>query len=1202
MQEEEVKHYKVKSLPTRLRPNSVYYVKATSQSSVKTYITDQGGFPYPLIDLNTLSIGGIVNSLTGTGVTGTPNNPTVNISTFNSSQLGNLIQISSSDGKLFVKPITSPDGSIDISSTSSSLELQLGTSLQNKIQTALQPGDNISELNNNVGYITLADIPLSKVSATTWTPNHIAATGNPYLAGTIVYYLGHIFQANFTNDSILPTIGGNLYWTDLGIGYLIDQEQTDWLAVSGSAFIRNKPTNVSSFTNDVGYLTSFTETDPIFSSWLSTNPLSPYLLTTTAASTYLPIPSGTTLQYVRGDGSLDTFPIIPSITGLVPYTGATGDVDLGEHQLKVGQIEFDQTPTGTAGVAKLRWNDTDGTLDLGLKGGNVVLQLGQELLYEVRNQTGAIIENGTALYASGVTAGSGRITVEPYVADGNVREVRFLGLATEDISNGINGFVTYFGYVRGLDTRGTAPSSIAVGDENWQVGDVLYCHPTVAGKLTNIPPKHEISVAIVITRHQNSGVLFVRPTSYGHLDDIHDVVISAATNGDVLTYNTTTTVWENKTIIEDAIVDGVTDIAPSQNAVFDALATKQDTITNPITGTGANGQVAFWNGTNSQTGGNGLFWDNTNKRLGVGTASPTTALDVRGIITTRQATLPSFAADGSIMVGGSNVGGSSGVLLGVQIPYVTGAFGGHTIGYSNQTNPKWLIGISRNTTNENALFYMEDSLAANTRFGIFSGGNIGINTTTDAGFRFDVNGTTRLNGNTSIGGGTAGARLDVRAQGALSTDIAFRVRNSADTGDLFNVNGAGGAGIGSITSYSGRAISLTGGGANTNTNTIFAQLGYSSGSGTSNVFRSNSSFAPTSGNSVFNIFTADPTINQTGGANGITRGLFISPTLTSAFDFRAIETTVGNVTLNTTSGNTLIGTTTNIASSKLTVESTTQGVLLPRMTTAQRDAIVSPAVGLQIFNTTAGYLEYFDSFWGWMPIDNSNDWKRRNGTEYFNDFGQNNSFSDGVFQTFPLNGGGALTINPLPNTNDYIGFQGLTTGVNTNGGNSIRTDVNAGRFFNFSCGRKSFISRIWVLALSTVTDRYTILNGFSNSANSTMTTGACFIYDEGGVGTGTTASPNWQIITANGGVRTNFVTSVPVNITTWYSFRIESNANDSEIYYYINDILVRTEITNIPVASIGTQPIIAINKNTGTTNRGIAVDYLGLKIKLKNQR
>jgi hypothetical protein len=82
-------------------------------------------------------------------------------------------------------------------------------------------------------------------------------------------------------------------------------------------------------------------------------------------------------------------------------------------------------------------------------------------------------------------------------------------------------------------------SSIAVGDETWAVGDILYVHPTVAGKLTNVAPKHEISVAIVIVRHQSAGVLFVRPTSYGHLDDIHDVQITTGSlvTGSMLEWN-----------------------------------------------------------------------------------------------------------------------------------------------------------------------------------------------------------------------------------------------------------------------------------------------------------------------------------------------------------------------------------------------------------------------------------------------------------------------------------------------------------------------------------------------------------------------------------------------------------------------------------------------------------------------------------------
>ena len=58
---------------------------------------------------------------------------------------------------------------------------------------------------------------------------------------------------------------------------------------------------------------------------------------------------------------------------------------------------------------------------------------------------------------------------------------------------------------------------------------------------------------------------------------------------------------------------------------------KQNALTNPITGTGATGQVAYWNGNNSQTGSNNLFWDNANIKLGIGTNTPeSTGLTIAG--------------------------------------------------------------------------------------------------------------------------------------------------------------------------------------------------------------------------------------------------------------------------------------------------------------------------------------------------------------------------------------------------------------------------------------------------------------------------------------------------------------------------------------------------------------------------------------------
>lgn len=63
---------------------------------------------------------------------------------------------------------------------------------------------------------------------------------------------------------------------------------------------------------------------------------------------------------------------------------------------------------------------------------------------------------------------------------------------------------------------------------------------------------------------------------------------------------------------------------------FDLSADRSWTIAAGITGTGATGQVAYWNGTSSQTGSNNLFWDAANARLGIGTNTPSRKLHVIG--------------------------------------------------------------------------------------------------------------------------------------------------------------------------------------------------------------------------------------------------------------------------------------------------------------------------------------------------------------------------------------------------------------------------------------------------------------------------------------------------------------------------------------------------------------------------------------------
>src|ERR1051326_4946719 len=66
----------------------------------------------------------------------------------------------------------------------------------------------------------------------------------------------------------------------------------------------------------------------------------------------------------------------------------------------------------------------------------------------------------------------------------------------------------------------------------------------------------------------------------------------------------------------------------------------------------------------------------------------------------------------------------------------------------------------------------------------------------------------------------------------------------------------------------------------------------------------------------------------------------------------------GAVQLQTTTDPVVIGSSTPAASAVLDVQSTTKGVLDPRVTTTQRNAIASPATSLRVFNTTTNQFEF----------------------------------------------------------------------------------------------------------------------------------------------------------------------------------------------------------------------------------------------------
>ena len=62
-----------------------------------------------------------------------------------------------------------------------------------------------------------------------------------------------------------------------------------------------------------------------------------------------------------------------------------------------------------------------------------------------------------------------------------------------------------------------------------------------------------------------------------------------------------------------------------------------------------------------------------------------------------------------------------------------------------------------------------------------------------------------------------------------------------------------------------------------------------------------------------------------------------------------------------------LGTNTLDPAAKLQINSTTQGILGPRLTETEQNAITSPPAGLTIFNTTINTLAVFDGF-NWISI------------------------------------------------------------------------------------------------------------------------------------------------------------------------------------------------------------------------------------------
>lgn len=167
-------------------------------------------------------------------------------------------------------------------------------------------------------------------------------------------------------------------------------------------------------------------------------------------------------------------------------------------------------------------------------------------------------------------------------------------------------------------------------------------------------------------------------------------------------------------------------------------------------------------------------------------------------------------------------------------------------------------------------------------------------------------------------------------------------------------------------SYTANGITFQGSYTTTGTNDILGLTfpTQAATSGAKRAFHIAGSFTPGASSSAeFDALRISTTIDQTSVTSGTTRGVYITPSVTNLQDFRGVEINVnsanafgikqnGSSTKNAFEGAVYIGANTANASAILEADSTTKGLLIPRMTTTERNAISSPANGLIIYNTT----------------------------------------------------------------------------------------------------------------------------------------------------------------------------------------------------------------------------------------------------------
>ena len=162
---------------------------------------------------------------------------------------------------------------------------------------------------------------------------------------------------------------------------------------------------------------------------------------------------------------------------------------------------------------------------------------------KVINKSGTNIKRGQPVMVDYTQIIQGDlIRVRPADGSGTYSGVLTMGIASTDIANNAEGFITWFGYVREVKESDIAETGVTLN-----IGDILYLSGTQLGKLTNVEPtapKLRVTMALVVRKpNANNLTILVRPSLNMDLGELNDVDLTGLNDGETIVWDSLNGKW-----------------------------------------------------------------------------------------------------------------------------------------------------------------------------------------------------------------------------------------------------------------------------------------------------------------------------------------------------------------------------------------------------------------------------------------------------------------------------------------------------------------------------------------------------------------------------------------------------------------------------------------------------------------------------------